>query len=176
MAIPRTMDTTDGFLESAIADKDRFVAPRENIDPMAVIEAALVSCRDQAQEADVELLGQYAADLPRESFTDPVCLSRLLRNLAAFAIEIAERGRVRLSARKNCASLEFNLKVSRPRAKVGVETEDAGRQGGAWAHARLEMVRQDLQTLNGRWHFVKRSAEGLEVSIRLAWGEGFVTG
>ena len=163
-----TLRTINGFLDTTIAAEDRFVVSRENVNLVAVIEAALGSCRDKAREAGVELEGQYAADLPREYFTDPARFRHLLGNLAAFAIEISEQGRVLCSVRKNSDFVDFNLKVSKPRTEVSAEAEGGRPHAGGCAHGRLEMIRQDLKMLDGQWHFVRRSAEGLEIGIRLA--------
>ena len=159
---------------SAIADGDRFAGPRENINLMAVIEAALVSCRDKAREAGVELAARYAADLPREYFTNQARFRHVLRDLADYAIVVSEQGRVLLSARKNSEFVELNLQVSEPRTEVKTEAGAVAKGGtphaGDFARGRLEMIRENLKLLDGHVHYVKRPVRGIEIGICLAQG------
>ena len=169
--IQETVRTISGFLDSMIAEEGRFAAAREKIDLVAVIEDTLLSCRDKAKEAGLELAVQYGGDLPREFWTDPVRFRHVLRNLADHAIEISRQGAVLISVWKNSEFVEFNVKVSEPQAVAGAEprVESVARvRAGDFVYDRLEMIRENLKLLNGHLHFVKRPGEGFEISMCLA--------
>jgi signal transduction histidine kinase len=167
-----TLRTISSYLDAAIAQEERFSAPRENINLVAVIEAALVSCRAKARATGVELEAQYAADLPREYCTDAARFRHVLRNLTDYAVEISDHGRVLLCARKNSDYLEVTLKISEPREESKNESRAmalCGKvYGGDFAYDRLEWIRENLKMFGGHMHFLQRPGEGVEIGVCLA--------
>lgn len=167
-----TLRTINSFLDTTIAEQGRFAVPRENINVVAVIEDTLLSCRDKAKAAGLELEVQYDDNLPRKFLTDPARFRQVLRNLADHAIEFSQQGVVLISVWKNSEFLEFNVKISEPRPAVDIEFRAkpaaCGQPVSNLLYDRLQIIRENLKLLNGHLHFVRRQGEGSEISICLA--------
>jgi signal transduction histidine kinase len=141
---------------------------RQGIDLGSAIEAVLTTCRHQALAAGIEFVALFSGDLPRAFVTEPALFDRVLRNLAEYAIEVSDRGRVLISAARIADAVELILQITDVRHDRQVGRHGTKPQGGNLRCDRLAAIREDLKILNGRLGFVKRLGEGVEISVRFA--------
>jgi signal transduction histidine kinase len=138
---------------------------RVRIELVPAVEMALAACSQQALAAGVAFVAQFSADLPHEFITEPVLFNRVLRDLAEYALEVADHGRVFISLRRASDAVEITLQISDPRHDRQAEHPTTEQHRGDLRHNRLEAIREGLTGLNGRLGFVKRLGEGIEISV-----------
>ncbi len=144
----------------------------ENIELVPFLEDTLLSSREQAKRAGVELKIDYATDLPQEISTDSVRFKHVVRNLVDYATEsLWQHLGGRLGVKKNGEMLELTVSGAGVPgfAEAGGSSpeENCGHPKGVVSLTRLELIKEHVEFLKGHVHVVSRAGDVSDITVCL---------